>query len=241
MKNFFASSKKSDSTDEELSKIKITPPPVSAPVVQAPQPELQRPQTVHEICRAGDEDGVRELIANGLDMVKQISERDSSRVSLGQAPLLSAIQSGNKSLIRYLLFELKIDTQQAFYQCIQDGRRHSLNETRDGVVAMLEKFQDNEQILHEYLATLGPEKINKLNISYSYSGENYPYEAYDSSEKTVPTIVVCTLGQFHDNEKTETELKKIGPMKHTFRDWCYQTRQLTLITEYLSEQGKAIS
>jgi hypothetical protein len=238
MKNFFTSSKKSDSTDEELSKIKTTPPPEAAPVAQTPQ--LQ-PQTVHEICRAGDEDGVRELIANGLDMVKEISERDSSRVSLGQAPLFSAIQSGNKSLIRYLLFELKIDAQQALYQCTQDGRRPSLNETRDGVLTLLEKFQDNEQILHEYLAFLGPEKINKLNILYSYSGERYPYEEHDSSEKTVPTIVVCTLGHFNDDGKTETELKKIGPLKRTFRDWRYQTRQLTVIAEYLSEQGKTIS
>lgn len=240
MKNLFTSSKKSDSTDEELSKIKTTPPPpVSAPVVQTPPQPQKKPATVHEICRAGDEQGVRELIAVGLDMIKEISERDSSRVSLGQSPLISAIQSGNKSLIRYLLFELKLDAQQAFYHCIQDGRRHTLNETRDGVVTMLDKFQDNEQILHEYLALLGPEKINKLNISYRFSGERYRYDVSDSSEKTVPTIVVCTLG--HHKGDTETELKKFGPLKHTFRDWCYQTRQLTVIAEYFSEQGKSIS
>lgn len=238
MKNLFSSSKKSDSTEEELSKIKTKTTPPAFPVVQQTTPQ-KKPETIHEICRAGDVDAVRELIENGLNMVAELSERDSSRVSQGQAPLLSAIQSGNKALVRYLLFELKLDAQAAYYRCLQDGRRHTMKETRDGVVAMLETFKDNEQILHEFLTMLGPERINALNIAYHFSGERHDryYDEYNT-EKTVPTIVLCTVDQSYQGTGVTKQLEAYGPLKHKFHEWADES--YTIIVEFLSEKGNLI-
>jgi hypothetical protein len=238
MKNLFSSSKKSDLTDEELSKIKTktTPPPASAfPVVVQVTPQ-KKPETVHEICRSGDVISVRELIESGLNMLAELSERDSSRVSQGQAPLLSAIQSGNKALVRYLLFELKLDAQEAHYRCLQDGRRHTMKENRDGVVAMLETFKDNEQIIHEYLTMLGPERINALNIAYHYSGERHDryYNDYDA-EKPVSTIVVCTVDNTYQGTSVTKEIEAYGPLKHKFHEWSDES--YAIVVEFVSKKG----
>jgi hypothetical protein len=235
MKNLFSSSKKSDSTDEELSKIKTKTTPPTFPVVLQVTPQ-KKPETVHEICRAGDVDAVRELIESGLNMVAELSQRDSSRVSQGQAPLLSAIQSGNKALVRYLLFDLKLDAQAAHYRCLQDGRRHTMKETRDGVVAMLETFKDNEQILHEYLTMLGPERINALNIAYHFSGERLDrYYGDYSAEKTVPTIVICTVDNTYQGTSVTKEIEAYGPLKHKFHEWSDDS--FTIVVEFVSKKG----
>jgi hypothetical protein len=224
MKNFFGSSKTHDSVDEEIQVVKIPKPKTS--------------EDIHKICRSGDEVAVKKLIKRGVNMVQLIHECESSRVSSGQAPLLSVIESGNKKLIRYVLFDLKLDPQQALFEMRQDGRRHTRHEVTDAVVSMLQKFKPNEKILHEFLAMIGPERLNKPNLSYEYFSDRDWYESSHTDEEKVPSIVECTIrGDFSELQVIVDALESFGQLKYQFEELNWSERNYPVVVQYKTEKA----
>jgi hypothetical protein len=224
MKKFFSSSKTHDSVDEEIQVVKI--------------PKSKTPEDIHKICRSGDEVAVKKLIKRGVNLVQLIYECESSRVSSGQAPLLSIIESGNKKLIRYVLFELKLDPQRAQFEMRQDGRRHTRHEVTDAVVSMLQKFKPNEKILHEFLAMLGPERLNEPNLSYEYTSDRDWYEPSNTDEEKVSTIVECIIrGDFSELQVVIDALESFGQFKYQFQELNWAERNYPVIVQYKTEKA----
>lgn len=220
----FSSSQTHDSVEEEIQVVKI--------------PKSKTPEDIHKICRSGDEVAVKKLIKRGVNLVQLIYEHDSSRVSSGQAPLLSVIESGNKKLIRYVLFELKLNPQQAKFEMTQDGRRHTRREETDGVVTMLQKFKPNEKIIHEFLAMLGPERLNKPNLSYEYSSDRDWYEPSYADEEKVPSILECTVrGDFSDFQVVIDALESFGDLRYQFKELNWMERNYPVLVQYKTEKA----